>query len=209
MERLNRLWVVVAVLVVAFMAYSVGGWLNNVQQTMTAVDDLMVRMTQLEAQQAEISAALAGDGELAAGWDDQAAGDQQPATGEPQDSQGQTEEPAEPQASAGQTATVARQPAIVQTSQNGMSSEIGGKIRPEVALSASTSRPVTELSVRIGVPIAPQATGAVLAIRQSKAAWKGRNPSPTRNAAEIATGAPKPAAPSNSSSASSNPSTAP
>ncbi len=49
---------------------------------------------------------------------------------------------------------------------------------------------------RIGVPIAPQATGAVLAMRQSKAAWNGWNPSPTRNAAEIATGAPNPAAPS-------------
>ena len=47
-----------------------------------------------------------------------------------------------------------------------------------------------------GVPIPPQATGAVLAIRHSRAAWNGRNPSPTRNAAEIATGAPKPAAPS-------------
>ena len=35
---------------------------------------------------------------------------------------------------------------------------------------ASTSRPVTPARVRIGVPIAPQATGAVLAIRQSKAA---------------------------------------
>ena len=65
-----------------------------------------------------------------------------------------------------------------------------------MALSASTSSPVTVLRVRIGVPIAPQATGAVLAIRQSKAAWNGRNPSPTRNAAEIATGAPNPAAPS-------------
>ncbi|PZN09081.1 MAG: peptide-binding protein [Bacillota bacterium] len=125
MERLNRLWVVVAVLVVAFMAYSVGGWLNNVQQTMTAVDDLMVRMTQLEAQQAEISAALAGDGQLAAGWDDQAAGDQQPATGEPQDSQSQTEEPAEPQASAGQTATVTTQYLNVRAEPTQDSTRIG------------------------------------------------------------------------------------
>ena len=46
------------------------------------------------------------------------------------------------------------------------------------------------------MPIPPQATGAVLAIRQSRAAWNGRNPRPTRNAAEIATGAPNPAAPS-------------
>ena len=65
-----------------------------------------------------------------------------------------------------------------------------------MALRASTSRPVTALSVRSGVPMPPQATGAVLAIRQSRAAWNGWKPSPTRNAAEIATGAPKPAAPS-------------
>ena len=71
-----------------------------------------------------------------------------------------------------------------------------GEDAAEVALSASTSSPVTALKVRRGVPIPPQATGAVLAIRHSKAAWKGRNPSPTRKAAEMATGAPKPAAPS-------------
>ena len=77
-----------------------------------------------------------------------------------------------------------------------MISEIGGRIRPDAWLSNSTSRPVTPASVLIGTPIDPQATGAVLAIRQSSAAWNGRKPSPTRNAAEIATGAPNPAAPS-------------
>ena len=71
-------------------------------------------------------------------------------------------------------------------------SDKGGKIRPEVALNALTSSPVTLLSVRIGVPIAPQATGAVLAIRQSVAAWNGSNPSPIRNEPAIATGAPPP-----------------
>jgi len=65
-----------------------------------------------------------------------------------------------------------------------------------MALRASLSSPVISPSVRIGTPMDPQATGAVLAIRQSRAAWNGRKPSPTRNAAEIATGAPKPAAPS-------------
>ncbi|ADU51501.1 SH3 type 3 domain protein [Thermaerobacter marianensis DSM 12885] len=112
MERLNRLWVVVAVLVVAFMAYSVGGWLNNVQQAMTTVDDLMVRMTQLEAQQAEISAALAGSGDLASGWDDQStAAGEQPAAGEEPNSPSTAEpvQPAEPQAGAAQTATVTTQ----------------------------------------------------------------------------------------------------
>ena len=89
-----------------------------------------------------------------------------------------------------------RQLVMVRTSQNGISTESNGSMRPQVALSASTSSPVTALKVRNGVPMPPQATGAVLAIRQSKAAWKGLNPRPTRKAAEMATGAPNPAAPS-------------
>ena len=93
-------------------------------------------------------------------------------------------------------AKVSRQEVIVRTSQKGRSRASGGRMRPEVALIASTSSPVISARARIGVPIAPQATGAVLAIRQSRAAWNGRNPRPTRNAAEIATGAPNPAAPS-------------
>jgi len=48
----------------------------------------------------------------------------------------------------------------------------------------------------IGVPTEPKATGAVLAIKQIPAAYKGLNPKPTNMAAEIATGAPNPAAPS-------------
>ncbi len=46
------------------------------------------------------------------------------------------------------------------------------------------------------IPTAPKATGAVFAIRQSPAACKGRKPSPTKSAAVIATGPPKPIAPS-------------
>ncbi len=72
--------------------------------------------------------------------------------------------------SAGQTASVSRQEVIVRTSQTGTISDNSGKIRPAVALRASTSRSVTAERVRIGVPIAPQATGAVLAIRHSSAA---------------------------------------
>ena len=41
-----------------------------------------------------------------------------------------------------------------------------------------------------------KATGAVFAIRHNPAAYNGLNPSPTKIAAVIATGAPKPAAPS-------------
>ena len=65
-----------------------------------------------------------------------------------------------------------------------------------IALSSRESKPVTAASVRIGVPIAPNATGAVLAINARPAASRGGNPSPSSSAAEIATGVPKPAAPS-------------
>ena len=59
-----------------------------------------------------------------------------------------------------------------------------------------TGRPVTAASVRIGVPIAPNATGAVFAMSDSTAAYNGVNPSPMRSAEQIATGVPKPQAPS-------------
>ena len=48
----------------------------------------------------------------------------------------------------------------------------------------------------IGVPSAPNATGAVLAISVSPAAYSGGNPAPIKQRAEIATGVPNPAAPS-------------
>ena len=51
-------------------------------------------------------------------------------------------------------------------------------------------------SVMIGVPSAPNATGAVLPISASPAAGSGLKPRPISMAAEIATGVPNPAAPS-------------
>ncbi len=48
----------------------------------------------------------------------------------------------------------------------------------------------------MGVPIAPHATGAVLASRFSTADWKGEKPRPTMTAPAIATGVPKPDVPS-------------
>src|SRR5678815_1430655 len=48
----------------------------------------------------------------------------------------------------------------------------------------------------MGIPIDPNATGAVLAIKHKPAAYSGLNPNPTSIAAVIATGAPKPAIPS-------------
>ncbi len=58
------------------------------------------------------------------------------------------------------------------------------------------SSPVTAASTMIGVPSAPNATGAVLAMSESPAAQSGEKPRPMRIAAVTATGVPKPAAPS-------------
>jgi hypothetical protein len=50
--------------------------------------------------------------------------------------------------------------------------------------------------VTMGVPMAPHATGAVLARRFRTADWKGENPRPTMTAPAMATGVPKPDVPS-------------
>jgi hypothetical protein len=99
-------------------------------------------------------------------------------------------------ASAGQTSIVSRQPTMPRTSQNGRIAEIGGRIRPVMALSAGSGSAVTAARTRIGLPTAPQATGAVLAIKQRVAAWNGSKPSPIKNDPAIATGAPPPPVPS-------------
>ena len=59
-----------------------------------------------------------------------------------------------------------------------------------------SSKPIVPAIAIIGIPIVPKATGAVFAIKQIPAASSGANPKPTKVAAAIATGAPKPAAPS-------------
>ena len=56
--------------------------------------------------------------------------------------------------------------------------------------------PVTPCSAMIGVPSAPNATGAVFAISDSADASSGGNPSPISIAPVTATGVPNPAAPS-------------
>ena len=97
---------------------------------------------------------------------------------------------------AGQTETMPRQPTCAATSQKGTMSEKNGSWRPTIALSWSRSRPVSGASVTRGVPSEPKATGAVLPMSASLAASSGLKPSPISRAPEIATGAPKPAAPS-------------
>jgi hypothetical protein len=97
---------------------------------------------------------------------------------------------------AGQTSRVALRPASAQTSQKGTIRAKNGSWRPTIALRVSTGRLVTPARVRIGVPMAPNATGAVLPISDSPAAGTGRKPSPISMAALIATGVPNPADPS-------------
>ena len=58
------------------------------------------------------------------------------------------------------------------------------------------SIPVTADRAIMGVPRAPKATGAVFAINARPHAAKGLKPSCIKMAAVIATGVPKPAAPS-------------
>ena len=69
-------------------------------------------------------------------------------------------------------------------------------MRPIAALSFSRGKPVVPARVKIGIPIEPNATGAVFASRQIAEALKGEKPRPISIVAAMATGVPNPAAPS-------------
>ena len=97
---------------------------------------------------------------------------------------------------AGSTSKVSVQPTMARTSQNGTMMPVIGRMRPTIALKSDSGNPETAARVCTGVPMAPQATGEVLAIRLRAAAWNGLNPRPIMKAPAIATGAPNPAAPS-------------
>ena len=71
---------------------------------------------------------------------------------------------------AGHTDRSPRHPLIVATSHAGTSSDTNGSWRPAIMPSVMAGMSVTAASVRIGVPIAPKATGAVLAISERPAA---------------------------------------
>src|SRR5262249_61328377 len=87
-------------------------------------------------------------------------------------------------------------PDIVATSHAGTSSDTNGSCRPAITPSVVAGMPVTAPRVRIGVPMAPKATGAVLAMSERPAAYSGVKPRPMRSAEQIATGVPKPEQPS-------------
>src|SRR5205814_1898902 len=96
---------------------------------------------------------------------------------------------------AGSTSKVSLQLTMARTSQNGTMIPVMGRMRPIIALRSDSGKPDTAASVCTGVPMAPHATGDVLASRLSAAAWNGLNPRPIMKAPAIATGAPNPAAP--------------
>jgi hypothetical protein len=97
---------------------------------------------------------------------------------------------------AGQQPSTPFQPDMVATNHAGTISENSGNCRPAIWLNAISSMPETFANVMIGVPNAPNATGEVFANKAKPAAYSGENPRPIINAAEMATGVPKPAAPS-------------
>src|SRR5579859_387286 len=97
---------------------------------------------------------------------------------------------------AGSTSKVSFQPTMARTSQKGTITAVSGSMRPIMAFISASGRAVTVASICTGVPIAPHATGAVLAIRFRAAAWKGLKPRPIMKAPAIATGEPNPAQPS-------------
>src|SRR5438105_10793964 len=102
---------------------------------------------------------------------------------------------------AGQTSNASVQvpPSILTntaTSQNGTRIEAHGSWRPAIVERSRGGRPDDCDRPTIGLPMAPQATGAVLASRLSTADWNGANPRPTIIAPAIATGVPNPLVPS-------------
>src|ERR1700719_2142895 len=71
---------------------------------------------------------------------------------------------------AGETSNVSFHGTMARTNQNGTMMAVMGRIRPIMAFISASGSNVTAASMWTGVPIAPQATGAVLAMRFSAAA---------------------------------------
>src|SRR5437667_3006555 len=77
---------------------------------------------------------------------------------------------------AGQTPSMPRKPDIATTTQKGTINEKSGNWRPTIFERVTSSIPVTPLRAMIGVPSAPNATGAVLAMSESPEAASGLKP---------------------------------
>src|SRR3954467_2461195 len=86
-----------------------------------------------------------------------------------------------------------RHPSMMITNNSGTNSANTGVCRPTTDDTTCNGSPVTCANVITGVPIAPNATGAVLATSDTAAALSGENPSATSITEQMATGAPNPA----------------
>ena len=71
---------------------------------------------------------------------------------------------------AGHVSRTPRQPSMTMITHKGMMSDSKGSWRPAIAPILKASMPVTCPATRMGMPIAPKATGAVLVIRHRPAA---------------------------------------
>ncbi|MCY1232259.1 hypothetical protein D9M72_447400 [compost metagenome] len=93
----------------------------------------------------------------------------------------------------GQVCFTPRRPSTINTSSSGTMSAMNGVWRPAIEERSCSGRPVTPFRAMIGAAMAPNATGAVLASSDTTADFNGFMPAAISMAAEIATGAPKPA----------------
>src|SRR5256885_1338571 len=73
-----------------------------------------------------------------------------------------------PTSTAGQVSLTPRQPSMMAISQNSTSTVMKGSWRPAIWPMANASTPETCPATMMGMPMAPKATGAVLAIRRSE-----------------------------------------
>ena len=99
-------------------------------------------------------------------------------------------------AHAGQTSSMRFHPASTQRRKKGITNAKRKSSRPIIALKLRTESPVTDASATTGVPSAANATGTVLPSNVNRDALRAGIPNPISIAVEMATGVPKPAAPS-------------
>src|SRR6185369_10302298 len=92
----------------------------------------------------------------------------------------------------GQVSRTPRHPSTIATNASGTNSARIGVCLPTIAPKVSLDSPDTLPRVSIGVAMAPNATGAVLAVSASTAAFNGLNPSAISITEVTATGVPKP-----------------
>ena len=103
-------------------------------------------------------------------------------------------------AAAGPASLTPRMPSRMKRMKKGTTAAMSRtcrEISPAISAVCSAVRPPTEPAVVTGMPTAPKATGAVLAISTVVAALSGFTPRARIMVAVIATGAPKPARASN------------